>query len=46
MIIARREAAAATQSTHCTQKTNNPQWPPRNFVAAYRAEEENYHQIA
>ena len=30
---------------HCTQKTNNPQWPQRNLVGTYRAEGENYHQI-
>ena len=41
MIIARREAAARRgggNALHCTQKTNNPQWPQRNFVGTYRAE--------
>ena len=37
-----RTAGAAT---HCTQKTNNPQWPRRNLASTYRAERENYRQI-
>ena len=33
------EGSGGSNALHCTQKTNNPQWPQRNFVGTYRAGE-------
>ena len=39
------EEGSDGNSLRRTQKTNKPEWPPRNFVGTYRAEGENCNQI-